>query len=332
MIAEATAMVGELETSLGVPTFAFFAHWQGEYAVDADEEAARLLTTAIVDRVRRSGAGQVALVLGARGGYPAFADMVLRTLRQIDVDLQAVVACRVDGAVGTLAAASTTITIHPQAGIGALDRGLCVVPRRELDAALLSYWPGDPSELLPADENRQALFSRLAHDRMLRDEQRRMAHQVLRSAIAPKVKIGDGESSEGQGETTGEEEPSLEWLFESNLGRGGTVDTARLCEAGIKARVAPAPLAEQLEELLAWAGSTLHLFERPGDRFSVSSDFADEMEFEPASRVAAAAVVGIDAVWIHELDTGSPDPDAPRLLGRWRAWDPEGAGESAQGE
>ncbi len=304
MIAESTTMVGELETSLGVPTFALFTNWNGEYSVDADERAGRLLTDMIIGRLRRERTDEVALILGARGGYPAFTDTVLRTVDQMDVKLQVVVSSRVDGAVGTLAVAGDTLTLHPQAGIGAVDGGLCVVPRVPLDAELFAHCPVEPGEFARLEQGEETTLARLAYDRLLRQEQRRMAARVVASLAA--------------------EAPPVDWLLESTLGRGLTVGASELREAGVDARVAPVPLAEQLEELLAWAGQTLSMFSDPSERFELSDTVADEVEFEPATTVPAAAIISTQSVWLHELDTGSPDPHAPRLLGRWRGWDPEG--------
>lgn len=304
MIAESTTMIGELETSLGVPTFALFANWRGEYSVDADEQAGRLLTSMFVERLRQERADEIALILAARGGYPAFADGVLRTLGQLEVRLQVVVPCRVDGSVGLLAAAGDNITLHPQAGIGAVDRGLCVVPREHLDASLFPYAPVDPAEFARLEQGEETAVARLAFDRLVRREQRRMAGRVMDS-VAP-----DSDGSD--------------WLLETSLGRGLTIGVHQLRQAGVEARVAPVPLAEQLEELMEWAGDTLSLFRDPDERFEVSDTVADEVEFEPAEMVPAAAIVGTQGVWLHELDTGSPDPHAPRLLGDWRRWDPEG--------
>ncbi len=303
MIAESTTMVGELETSLGVPTFACFTNWTGEYSVDADEEAARLLTAMIIEGLRQQRTDQIALILGARGGYPAFADTVLRTVQQLDVKLQVVVPCRIDGSAGLLAVAADHITMHPQAGIGAVDIGLCVVPRQSLDASLMPHCPMEPREMVELEETQKSSVARLANDRLIRQEQRRMAGRIISSRSL--------------------QEGSVEWLLEATLGRGLTLGVDQLQQAGIDARVAPVPLAEQLEELLDWAQQTLSLFGDPGERFQFSDTVVDEVEFEPATVVPAAAIIGTQSVWLHELDTGSPDPHAPRLLGSWRGWDPE---------
>ncbi len=301
LIAESTTIIGELETSLGVPTVVFVANWTGEYSVDADEKAGRLVADAIVDRLRAEGGDRIALVIAARGGYPAFADAVLRTTRQLDVKLEALVPCRIDGAAGTVAAAADAATLHPGAGIGALDVGLCVAPRRPMNAALFAHCPVDPvrfAELDPAD---QSDLARLAFDRFIRDEQRRMAGYLLGADL---------------------QQETVDWLLDARLGAGMTTGVDRLNEIGVDARVAPDPLAEQLEELIDWARGALHLFETPDDRFRVSEDIETEVEFEPATLVPAAAILSGDMVWLHQLDTGSPDPDAPRLFGRWTFWNP----------
>ena len=307
MIAASTTIVGELETSLGVPTFAFFANWSGEYSVDADEEAGRLLTSMIVDRLRYEKVDDVAIVLGARGGYPAFADAVLRAMEQLDVGLQVIIPCRIGGSIGLVAVGADQVTFHPRAGISAVDSGPCVVPRKKLDASLIAHCPVDALDLGQVEQGEEPLYARLAYDRLIRDDQRRMACH-LASGL-------------------GADEVAAEALFESTLGQGMTVGASQLAELGVDARVAPVPLAEQLEELLEWATDTVQLFAEPEDRFEVSDSLADEVEFKPATKVSAAAIVGVEAVWLHELDTGSPDPDAPRLLGKWRRWDPEGHGE-----
>lgn len=310
MIAKSTALLSQLENSLGVPTVAFFANWAGEYSVDADEEAGRLLTQIVVDRLRKESSDAVALVLGARGGYPAFADVVLRTVRHLDVDLQAVIPWRIDGAASLIAIAADQVLLHPQAGVGPVDSGLCVVPKKELDASLIDYCPVEPMQIGALEQGEEVELARLTHDRFVRHQQRRMAERYAPVSGVPK-------------------------LVEEWLGRGGTLGRSELVERGIDARVTPAPLAEQLEELREWARQALHLFRRPEERFQFSGELADEVEFEPAMDVAAGAIASIDRVWLHELDTGSPDPHAPRLLGEWRGWNsesetaekPEGAGE-----
>lgn len=303
MIAESTTMIGELENSLGVPTFALFANWTGEYSVDVDEEAGRLLTEMMVQRIRRERCDEIALILGNRGGYPAFADTVIRTVEHLEVDLEVLVPCRIDGAGGLVAVSGDSITLHPQGGIGAVDGGLNVVPRRPLDAALFPHCPVEPREIPALEQAEESILARLANDRFVRHQQRRTAGRIL------STKNLGGES--------------MEWLLESTLGAGMTVGVDRLREADVEARVAPEPLAEQLEDLLEWAIRALQLYQTPEERFEVSDSLATEVEFEPAKMVPAAAIFCIDAVWLHELDTGSPEPDAPRLAGRWRRWNPD---------
>ncbi len=302
MIAESTTIIGELENSLGVPTFAFLSHWIGEYAVDADEEAGRLLVSTVVDRLRRENADEIALILVARGGYPIFADAVIRAMRHLDVDLQVLLPARVDGAASLLTLAAEKITLHPQAGLGAVDSGLCVAPRRPFNAALHAYSAVDPVSLLEMEEGSRAEMARLAYDRLIRHEQRRTAAHLLSGRDLDEAQIAS--------------------FTTDTLGAGLSAGATQLDQASFDVRVAPAPLAEQLEALLAWGQEALSLFRSPQERFQLSDGLADEVEFEPATLVPAAAVVSIDAVWLHELDTGSPDPDAPKLMGHWRSWDP----------
>ncbi len=307
MIAESTALLSQLENSLGVPTVAFFANWAGEYAVDADEEAGRLLTQMMVERLRQESSDALALVVGSRGGYPAFADAVLRTARHLDVELRVLLPCRVDGAASLIALAADQITLHPQAGVGPVDSGLCVVPKRELDASLFEHCPVAPTEVVGLTQSDVVEIARLTYDRFLRHHQRRMAQRFSTDADAFAV-------------------------VEERLGRGGTIGCAELSARGIDARVAPAPLAEQLEELRQWGEQALHLFRNPEERFEFSGELANEVEFQPAMDVAAGAIVSIDRVWLHELDTGSPDPHAPRLMGQWRLWTSESHRDDDSGD
>lgn len=301
MSAEATTMIGELENSLGVPTFAFLGHWIGEYAVDADEQVGRLLVTAMVERLRREAASEVALVLVARGGYPAFADAIIRAIDHLNLRLQVVLPTGVDGSMSLLALAADQVTVHAQAGVGAVDSGLCVTPRRAFDATLHEYCPVDPATLIALDEGQRVEMARLAFDRQIRDEQRRAARRLVTSR--------------------GHDASLVARFTTTDLGCDLCARLGDLEAAGVAVRVAPDPLAEQLEDLVRWGESALSLFRSPGERFQVSDELADEVQFEPATLVPAAAIACADRSWVHELDTGSPDPDAPKLLGQWRRWD-----------
>ena len=313
MIAESTTMIGELEQSLGIPTYALFAHWTGEYSVDVDEEAGRYLAQLVVERMRRERSDEVALIVGARGGYPAFADTLLRTVRQLDIGLQVIVPFRIDGVASLVAAAADSVTLHPTGAIGAIDGGLCVVPRRPLDAALIEYCPADPLDIPAIEQGEESVLARLAYDRYIRAQQRAMATEMLSGR-------------------DGVDDAAIVRLLEDTLGDGLSVGRQQLQQLGVDARVAPEPLAEQLEELVDWGRDALHLFESPDERFQVSDELASEVEFEPATFVPTAAIIGSDSAWLRELDTGSPDPDAPRLQGRWRRWDPQGDDSGDRGE
>lgn len=313
MIAESTTMIGELEQSLGIPTYALFAHWTGEYSVDVDEEAGRYLAQLVVERMRRERSDEVALIVGARGGHPAFADTLLRTVRQLDIGLQVIVPFRIDGVASLVAAAADSVTLHPTGAIGAIDGGLCVVPRRPLDAALIEYCPADPLDIPAIEQGEESVLARLAYDRYIRAQQRAMATEMLSGR-------------------DGVDDAAIVRLLEDTLGDGLSVGRQQLQQLGIDARVAPEPLAEQLEELVDWGRDALHLFESPDERFQVSDELASEVEFEPATFVPTAAIIGSDSAWLRELDTGSPDPDAPRLQGRWRRWDPQGDDSGDRGE
>lgn len=290
MSAKATAILAELETSLGIPTFAVLAHWSGEYAVDLDEEAARILGGLVMERVRGQEVEEVALILCGRGGEASFADRVLRTLSHLELGLQVVLLDRVDGAVALLSLGATSLLLHPQAAVGAVDRGLCIAPRPQLSPEILQLLA---LEELPAEEEGRGEFLRVANEELQRHEQRVVGRRWLGDDLAE--------------------------VDQEALGRSGGLTVRDLQALGKAARVAPGPLAEQLDELLDWATEALHLTRRPGERFQVSEEWGEEVEFEPATSVNVGAVLSTHAAWMRELDTGSPDPDAPRLRGAWRA-------------
>lgn len=303
-LAEATTMLAQLETSMGVPTFALFANWKGEYSVDVDEEAGRIFATMVLERMRRENGQEIAILLAARGGDPEFADAVLRAIWHLGLRAQVVILTRVDGAVAHLAIGAESITLHPLAGLGALDSGLLAVPPTAVTAGTLAYFPVSPLDA-PLEPARELLLCRVAEDRRVRAELRTQARRLLER------KIEDLEERE------------LQLTFEESLGKSGTLDSWGLSQLGLECRVAPGPLAEQLEELLRWAGAHLRLYGEPPQRYRVSDSFAEEVEFDLATTIEAAAILSSEDAWIYELDTGSPDPDALKLKGNWKPWDPE---------
>lgn len=306
-VAEATTIIGELETSMGMPVVVFMANWKGEYAVDPGEEGGRRLASTLAQVHRRQGEPEeMALVMLGRGGTGAFCDQVLRCAANLGIRLDVVVPHRIDGAPAMVALGADRITLHPQGGIGAVDAGVLVAGRQRIDASLQQISGVDPLDLVSLSEADKAFISRLAYERQVQGEMRQIAHRWL------------------SGETP--------WAMQQTLGRAGALGADELREEGVNIRVTPAPLAEQLEELLTWAESFMHLFRMPSERFEVSAEVADEVEFEPATLIPAAVLLEASGGWLFELDTGSPDPFAPRLLGQWSNWEPEAVDGETQGE
>ncbi len=297
-VSEATTIIGELETSLGMPVIVFLSHWQGEYAVDPGEDGGRLLSKVMVEVYRRHGEPrQMALVLLGRGGESCFADQVLRCAEHLDIELDVVVPHRIDGATALLALGADRITLHPGGGIGAVDRGLLVTGRQRVDSDIQELSGLSLRDLASLPESEKGVITRVARERLVCRDLRRLARRHI---------AGD----------------KAQWAMMESLGKGAALGQAELQNRGLDVRVAPGPLAEQLDELLEWGIDFMHLFEDPSQRFEVSAEVADEVEFEPATTVPAAVILEAESGYLYELDTGSPDPYAPRLLGGWSSWEP----------
>lgn len=290
------AIVDQLEALLGCPTFIALASWEGEYAVDLDEEAGHRLVAQLLKRFGQANVEQAALIIVARGGHVAFAETLLRTLRHLDVELTVVVPHEVSGMASVLALGAAQITLHPAAGLGACDRGMCVLERVPWTASLLDHLP-DLTDTSIFGEQAPQTLSAIANQQRYRTEVRLgLARQVSARQISPELVAAT----------------SLE-----RLGEEGVADLGALSRAGARVQVASPELARQLETLLRSARDTHGLFDTPRARFERSTDWADEVEFAPAEDVAGALLASASLRDLYLLDTGSPDPDSPRLQGRW---------------
>ncbi|TXD39433.1 hypothetical protein FRC98_03285 [Lujinxingia vulgaris] len=290
------ASIEQIETLLACPTFVALASWRGEYAVDLDEEAGGRLATQVLRRYREAPFTDAALVILARGGHVAFAETLLRTLRHLDVSLTVLVPHEVSGMASVLALGAERIVLHPAAGLGACDRGMCVLERVPWTANLLEHLPELTDPAIFGEQATQTL-STVANQQRYRAEVRlALARQVSARQISPELVAAT----------------SLE-----RLGEEGVADLGGLTRAGARAEVASPELAELLEHLIRAARDTHGLFDTPRARFERSTDWADEVEFAPAEDVAGALLASASLRDLYVLDTGSPDPDSPRLQGRW---------------
>ncbi|RDV39491.1 hypothetical protein DV096_02660 [Bradymonadaceae bacterium TMQ3] len=290
------AIVDQLEALLACPTFVALASWQGEYAVDLDEDAGHRLVAQVLRRFRQANFQQAALVIVARGGHVAFAETLLRALRHLDVELSVVVPHEVSGMASVLALGAGQITLHPAAGLGACDRGLCVLERVPWTASLLDHLP-DFADTSIFGEQATRVLSTIANQQRYRAEVRLgLARQVSARQISPELVAAT----------------SLE-----RLGEEGVADLGALTRAGARVQVASPELSTLLEQLLLAARDNHGLFDTPRARFERSTDWADEVEFAPAEDVAGALLASAALRDLYLLDTGSPDPDSPRLQGRW---------------
>ncbi|RAL25230.1 hypothetical protein DL240_03195 [Lujinxingia litoralis] len=288
--------IQRLEKELGCPVFVMLASSAGEYAVDLDGEAGERLARQLLRRHREESFAEAALVIAAHGGQVRFAETLMRTLEHLEVAFRVVLPGEVSGVGAMLAIAAEEVVLHPAAGVGACDRGRCVVERGPWSATLLEHLPQLPESLLGGEQAAQTL-STIAHQLRYRAEVGLcLARRVSARQISPELVSAT----------------SLE-----KLGEEGVAGAAALTRAGARVRLASDALAGALEALMVRATEVYGLFDTPKARFERSMDWADEVEFAPAEEVAGALLASGDMLELYVLDTGSPDPDAPRLHGRW---------------
>jgi hypothetical protein len=285
-----------LQNTTGLPAIVLAANWRGEYAVDLDEAACRVF----FDLIRESGleeADQIALVIAVRGGWPAFADGVLRILRGLNIGVRAYVPCRIDGAGSLLAIGARELVVHPFGGMGPVDAGPNVEPAGPLTIdglELMRRWGLEE----PRGRREKKAFARLARAAQLREVSQILARRTGRNA--------------------GLDLSSVEAMFTRAMGEGTTLGADELKAIGFAARA-----GEAEENMAVWAmfehyEQALKILEGPAPRFVPSEEWVDEVEFEPAMDVPAAVMATEEVEVFFDLDTGSPDPDMERLHGRWR--------------
>jgi hypothetical protein len=283
-------LIESLQDALELPVLAVCVGTRGYTIANLDEHAAR----AFMEMLRRNvDADEVALLLIGEGGYPVFADAVVRTLEQRGVRATAVVPHRVAGVFTNIALACERIIFHEHGSLGAYDQSLLGRQLTELDATTLEAWRALPEEIktlgprsyeLARDRHLAELHTRLLErivSRSASELSESLRHELSSARLGDQLSLGPGElQSFGLDATTVAEHRDLVWA-----------------------------IYETYEELFELRDKQEPLFTESG--------VADEVEFEPARGVVGAVIEGARAELVFELDTGRPDPDTGMLEGEW---------------
>lgn len=294
-----------LESVVAGPVILIAANWRGEYAVDLDEGALRVFYE-FLEELCGSGPGAhgeapVCIVLAMRGGLPTFADGVVRALRGWGGDYRVFIPCPVDGAGGIIAMAAREIVIHPFGGIGPVDRGPIVQPGGPLSLEALEALNTFPSAMIAPMMKGRSERKRLA--RLATAAQLRRVSQSLARRVGGMASLDEG---------------TIEALFSVSIGEGTALGAEDLATLGLPARACAGEEAEALWRVFRHYEGELQMLDEPAPRYVSSDEWIDEVEFAPAVDVPAAVIALRGKEAFFELDTGSPDPDAERLRGRWR--------------
>lgn len=284
------ALLERLRDALELPVLAICSGTRGYTIANLDKYAAR----AFIEMLRRNvDADEVALVLVGEGGFPAFADSVVRTLDQQGVRATAVIPHRVAGVYTNVALACERILLHDHGSLGAYDQAPLGRELTELDAATLDAWRGLPEHVKSIGPRSYEL----ARDRHLAELHARLLERVLSRR--------DDELAEQLGAA----------LSTARLGEQLSLGAAELSELGLDAEVI-GDHAELVWEIYEAYEELFELRDKQEPLYT-ESDVGDEVEFEPARGVVGAVIEGPRAELRFELDTGRPDPDTGMLEGEW---------------
>lgn len=273
-------LVKKLERAVDAPVLVIGASWRADIATDLDTRAARFAAE-LVDEIR----DHAVIVYAARGGDTAFADHLTRSLHGRGVSYDLAVPTFVNAAGTLLALRARRLLLHPHGGIGAYDAG----PLRGRDVELSAHNFDDVPALGGV---------RYDHDLTL----------PLRLAA-------------------GMRERRLSLRFAERFAAGRRVHGLTQLDLGHEVGLG----AEELGELGFDAGLCDHaelwrLYREIEQQLGVlvdakpaytEADLADEMEFEPATRLTGALIASRLRSARYELDTGSPNPDTGVFAGAW---------------
>lgn len=110
----------------------------------------------------------------------------------------------------------------------------------------------------------------------------------------------------------------LDQLQSAKIGQGTFLAESDLTRIGIKARTAEGNERRALWDVYQSIEAGIGLTELEQERFTPSEEWPDEVEFAPATFLAAAMIASINRQAVFELDTGRPDPDRAHFHGAWR--------------
>ena len=289
-----------LDEALGMPTVLIVANWRRAMAVNLDDEAARIAISALMEAAEAAEDRALGLVLIGEGGTPGFADAVRRTLAGLEIQLTTLIPYRARGAFATLAALGQPIILGPAGGVGACDTGRLGPVHTTATHDLLAHTPGaDPLPLeLPPDQRAEP------QRRAYATRQAALYRQALTSALHDRFPNRQDLHA------------TVQALSATTLGDQLALDARQLTALGLQATTAPGPLASTLWRLYTACELALELRRPPAPRYTASELF-DEVEFEPAYHKPAALIQTTTSRHVHELDTGSPDPDTTLFHGEW---------------
>lgn len=271
------------------------AGWQGEFAVDLDEAASRVVYE-VLDIAHKAPADLrgVDLVLIARGGQAGFAEATSRLFRSLGLEFRVLVPTRITGEFTQLALGAEQVLFHPMGSLGAYDAGPLVEPSAAWDIQMAESLGKQDWGDLPVSKGDFARIAASAHARKL------ARHSAQRLAS-----YGTNDVRELAAQLSARE-----------LGHQGALDAKSLQALGLRAALAGEELARWMWNIYGVYEQELGLLSAPTARYH-ASDWADEVEFEPAMDVPGAIIETLRRRATYVLDTGSPEPDARRLKGRW---------------
>ncbi len=110
----------------------------------------------------------------------------------------------------------------------------------------------------------------------------------------------------------------LEQLQSEKIGHGTFLAESDLTRIGIKARTAADEERQALWNVYTSVETGIGLSGLEQERFTPSEEWADEVEFAPATFLTAAMICSVSRQAVFEIDTGRPDPDKACFQGAWR--------------
>lgn len=319
-VAARQGLLSRLTAELGMPLVAIVSAWRGDQRVNFGEESLRAFFAVLDAQLQAwqaqhaEPASQVGVFLVGRGGFPAFADGVVRAVRERGLSMTALVPSQVDGALSLVALGAEQRLLHPYGALGAYDRPALGRVRWELNAEIMRHLGGLTAPVVApeADGAPNPWNPRALLDLGGRAWQAHLAAASLHRMLA--AHSHHEERSNGDAELTVRIERALSTRF---LGHDLALSASEIDALGLATRCLQAEPAEIAWELFELYERGLGILEPPAPRYT-ASEVADEVEFALATDIVGAIIEGSHRRLVFELDTGRPDPDTSMLLGQWR--------------